>query len=92
MSTLFELRTKIDDGKEAVLFLSHDHPGNEEGEDLKIFITSITTGQYRRKLHYINRPHWSSPRSDAFTWEELINGSNGAEVMSDEWTLSTHNA
>ena len=91
MSTLYELRPKVDDGEEAVLFLSHDHPGNEEGEDLRIFVTSTSNSRYRRKLHYVNRDHWSSPLSESFTWEELINGSSGVEAISDKWTLKKKN-
>ena len=92
MSTLLELRPKVDNGEEAVLFLSHDHPGNEEGEDLQIFITSTSYNRYRRKLHYVNKNLWLSPRSESFTWEELMSGSNGVEAKSDEWTLRTNKA
>jgi hypothetical protein len=87
MATLYELRPRIDNGEEAVLFLSHDHPGNEEGADLRIFITSTFDNRYRRKLHFVSRDQWSSPRSESFTWEELIYGSCGVEAKSDEWTL-----
>ena len=87
MSTLYELRPKVDNGEEAVLFLSHYHPGNEEGEDLQIFITSTSNSRYRRKLHYVNRHLWLSPQSKYFTWEELINGGSGVEAKSDKWIL-----
>ena len=65
--------------------------GNEEGEDLRIFVTSTSNSRYRRKLHYVNRDHWSSPLSESFTWEELINGSSGVEAISDKWTLKKKN-
>ncbi len=81
----------IDDGGEAVLVLAHDHPGNEERKNLKIFISQVSNGLYRRKLHHTDEDAWASPQSTTLTWEELLGGSSGIEATSDQWSIRRKN-
>jgi hypothetical protein len=91
IATLEELCPWIDKGKEAVLILPHDHPGNKEKRDLKIRVSQVRQGHdlCKRILEHRDEDSWSSlVGATTLTWKELLEGSSGVEATSDEWYIS----
>lgn len=89
MATLQELRPALDQGKEIVLFLAHDHPLNAERENVKIFVKKVSDSTYSRRLVYIDREHpLRPPEPKILTWRELTDSESAlAEATSDQWTI-----
>ncbi len=88
MATLQELRSEIDRGKTAVLFLPGDYLGNNEKEEVKIFVSQDANGVYKSRLIDINKPLPVYPISQTYgAWQRLLDGLGEIENTSEQWEL-----